>query len=115
MSQAEELAKLVLTASDEVSTGAARRAKLRSAAAAAVRVLEITDKDIGPKLKTLLTQVKSIILFALPFLWGHEMFLWVSFHFMFAVCSLAVLLFSPGSCVCPTFSSFKCVASVITP
>ena len=40
-----------------MSTGVARRAKLRSAASAAVRVLELTTKDIGPDLATLLEQV----------------------------------------------------------
>lgn len=51
----------MLTAGDAASTGAARRAKLRSAASAAVRVLELTSKDIGPDLATLLNQVQSVI------------------------------------------------------
>lgn len=55
--QAEELSKLVVAAREEVTTGAGRRAKLRSAASAAVRVLELTDADIGPGLATLLYQV----------------------------------------------------------
>ena len=55
--QADELSGLVVTAGEEVCSGAARRAKLRSAASAAVRVLELEDKDIGPELFTLLNQV----------------------------------------------------------
>ena len=55
--QAEQLAAMVLTAGEEVSAGAARRAKLRAAASAAVRVLELTEKDIGPNLAILLRQV----------------------------------------------------------
>eukprot|EP00752_Nemacystus_decipiens_P018211 g16340.t1 len=54
--QAEELSKLVVTAGEEVCSGTARRAKLRSAASAAVRVLELEDKDVGPELSTLLNQ-----------------------------------------------------------
>lgn len=58
--QAEELSKLVVAAGEEVCAGAARRAKLRSAASAAVRVLELEDKDIAPELATLLNQVLSL-------------------------------------------------------
>ncbi|CAB1108713.1 unnamed protein product [Ectocarpus sp. CCAP 1310/34] len=60
--QAEELSKLVLSASEEVSAGAARRAKLRSAASAAVRVLDLPDEDIGSELASLLNESK----FTLP-------------------------------------------------
>lgn len=55
--QAEELSRLVVAAGEEVTAGAARRAKLRSAASAAVRVLELDDADVGPELATLLNQV----------------------------------------------------------
>lgn len=55
--QAEQLSSIVLTAGEEVCSGAVRRAKLRTAAIAAVRVLELADKDIGPELATLLHQV----------------------------------------------------------
>lgn len=55
--QAAELAKLVSAASEEVCAGVARRAKLRSAALAAVRVLELAAKDIGSDLAILLRQV----------------------------------------------------------
>lgn len=55
--QAEELSKLVIAAREEVTSGIGRRAKLRSAASAAVRVLELKDKDIRPGLSTLLNQV----------------------------------------------------------
>ena len=54
---AEELSKLVMAASEEVTAGIGRRAKLRSAASAAVRVLELKDRDISPGLSTLLHQV----------------------------------------------------------
>ena len=55
--QAEQLSSIVLTAGEEVCSGAVRRARLRTAAIAAVRVLELADKDIGPELATLLHQV----------------------------------------------------------
>eukprot|EP00903_Cladosiphon_okamuranus_P005837 g5778.t1 len=59
--QAEGLSKLVVAAGGEVCAGTSRRAKLRSAASAAVRVLELEDKNIGPDLSTLLNQTAFVL------------------------------------------------------
>lgn len=64
----------MLSASEEVSAGAARRAKLRSAASAAVRVLDLPDEDVGSELARLLNEVKESFFFcALWVVWPGYM------------------------------------------
>lgn len=106
LTQAEQLSKLVVSASEDVSFGASRRAKLRSAATAAVRVLELTGEDISPDLAKLLNQVRETFVQATIMI----CVVIATQRLFFAFCSFSPLLPPPPP---PPMRLFETRASVV--